>query len=83
MSPTLEGWVYIEPIHGPLDGPLTHGLNILQQIYKKRRRGEMAYYMLLIYYNYCLIIIEANQPMVRSTVRIVLLRRLQAEKLRK
>ena len=22
ISPTLEGWVYIDPIHGPLDGPL-------------------------------------------------------------
>jgi len=33
IPPTLEGWVYIEPIHGPLDGPLTHGLNILQHDY--------------------------------------------------
>ena len=32
IPPTLEGWVYIVPTHGPLDGPLTHGLNILQQI---------------------------------------------------
>ena len=31
IPPTLEGWVYIIPIHGPLDGPYTHGLNILQQ----------------------------------------------------
>ena len=30
IPPTLEGWVYIEPTHGPLDGPLTQGLNILQ-----------------------------------------------------
>ena len=22
IPPTLEGWVYIIPIHGPLDGPL-------------------------------------------------------------
>ena len=22
IPPTLDGWVYIEPIHGPLDGPL-------------------------------------------------------------
>ena len=22
IPPTLEGWVYINPIHGPLDGPL-------------------------------------------------------------
>ena len=22
IPPTLEGWVYITPIHGPLDGPL-------------------------------------------------------------
>ena len=22
ISPTLDGWVYIEPIHGPLGGPL-------------------------------------------------------------
>ena len=22
IPPTLEGWVYIMPIHGPLDGPL-------------------------------------------------------------
>jgi len=22
ILPTLEGWVYIIPIHGPLDGPL-------------------------------------------------------------
>ena len=22
ITPTLEGWVYIDPIHGPLDGPL-------------------------------------------------------------
>ena len=22
ISPTLEGWVYIDPIHEPLDGPL-------------------------------------------------------------
>ena len=22
IPPTLNGWVYIEPIHGPLDGPL-------------------------------------------------------------
>jgi len=22
IPPTLEGWVYIDPIHGPLDGPL-------------------------------------------------------------
>ena len=22
IHPTLEGWVYIMPIHGPLDGPL-------------------------------------------------------------
>ena len=27
IPPTLQGWVYIDPIHGPL----THGLNILQQ----------------------------------------------------
>jgi len=22
IPPTLDGWVYIDPIHGPLDGPL-------------------------------------------------------------
>ena len=22
IPPTLEGWVYIIPIHGPLDGPI-------------------------------------------------------------
>ena len=22
IPPTLEGWVYVIPIHGPLDGPL-------------------------------------------------------------
>ena len=22
IHPTLDGWVYIDPIHGPLDGPL-------------------------------------------------------------
>ena len=22
IPPTLEGWVYIDPIHEPLDGPL-------------------------------------------------------------
>ena len=22
IPPTLDGWVYIEPIHGPLGGPL-------------------------------------------------------------
>ena len=22
LPPTLDRWVYIEPIHGPLDGPL-------------------------------------------------------------
>ena len=22
IPPTLDGWVYIAPIHGPLDGPL-------------------------------------------------------------
>ena len=22
ILPTLDGWVYIDPIHGPLDGPL-------------------------------------------------------------
>ena len=22
IPPTLNGWVYIDPIHGPLDGPL-------------------------------------------------------------
>ena len=22
IPPTLDGWVYIYPIHGPLDGPL-------------------------------------------------------------
>ena len=25
IPPTLDGWVYIEPIHGPLDGPLNTG----------------------------------------------------------
>ena len=33
IPPTLEGWVYIIPIHEPLDEPLyTHGLNIHQHI---------------------------------------------------
>ena len=27
---TLEGWVYIVPIHGPLDGPLYTGSHIHQ-----------------------------------------------------
>ena len=27
---TLEGWVYIVPIHGPLDGPLYIGSHIHQ-----------------------------------------------------
>ena len=25
IPPTLEGWVYIMPIHGPLDGPIHTG----------------------------------------------------------
>ena len=29
---TLEGWVYIVPIHGPLDGPLYMGSHIHQQL---------------------------------------------------
>ena len=30
ISPTLEGWVYIDPIHGPLDRPLYMGSHIHQ-----------------------------------------------------
>ena len=35
---TLEGWVYIVPIHGPLDVPLYTGSHIHQQIYYMIRK---------------------------------------------
>jgi len=31
IPPTLEGWVYIIPIHEPIDGPLHMGSHIHQQ----------------------------------------------------
>ena len=36
---TLEGWVYIVPIHGPLDEPLYMGSHIHQQKPRATRRA--------------------------------------------
>ena len=33
IPPTLEGWVYIKPIHGPLDGPLYTPTNFTVSTY--------------------------------------------------
>ena len=35
IPPTLEGWVYIIPIHGPLDGPLYMGSIYSNTIYMR------------------------------------------------
>jgi len=38
---TLEGWVYMDPIHGPLDGPLYMG-----SIYSNKWKGGSLVHVL-------------------------------------
>jgi len=39
IPPTLEGWVYIVPTHGPLDGPLYTWAQYTPTLWAKTKSG--------------------------------------------
>ena len=40
IPPTLEGWVYIVPTHGPLDGPLYTWAQYTPTLWAKTKSGQ-------------------------------------------